>query len=165
MDAAEPVDERSRRSGQVGHPANLPATVEDDMWAVRSRHGERETIASRRRRFHGRDRGVDAAQTVPVNIYEAPEALVVLAALPAVTPEDVTVELRPGTLRFWARLRSAGPRDYLVNEWDYGGYEREIELPDGYGSGVEATLSNGQLAVRVLRGDTTTASITPSSHG
>ncbi len=94
-------------------------------------------------------------QPVPVNIYEAPEALVVLAPLPAVMPDDVTVELRPGTLRFWARLRSAGPRDYLVNEWDYGGYEREIELPDGYGSGVEATLANGQLAVRVLRGDTT----------
>ncbi|HET9443333.1 MAG TPA: Hsp20/alpha crystallin family protein [Acidimicrobiales bacterium] len=94
-------------------------------------------------------------QNVPVNVYEASGALVVVAPLPAVTPADVTVELKPGRLRFWARLRSAGPREYLVNEWDYGGYEREIDLPEGYGSGVEATLTNGQLAIRVLRGEPT----------
>jgi HSP20 family molecular chaperone IbpA len=94
-------------------------------------------------------------QSVPVNVYETPAALVVLAPLPAVTPKDVTVEVRPGSLRFWARLRSAGPRDYLVHEWEYGCYEREIDLPDGFGHGVEATLTNGQLAIRVLRGDST----------
>jgi HSP20 family molecular chaperone IbpA len=95
------------------------------------------------------------AQAVPVNVYEAPEALVVVAPLPAVQAQDVTVELRPGTLRFWAHLRSAAPREYLVHEWEYGGYERELELPDGFGGGVEASLANGQLVVRVLRGEGT----------
>ncbi|MBO0728010.1 MAG: Hsp20/alpha crystallin family protein [Acidimicrobiaceae bacterium] len=94
-------------------------------------------------------------QSVPVNVYETPAALVVLAPLPAVTANDVTIEIRPGTLRFWARLRSAGPRQYLVHEWEYGCYERQIELPAGFGGGVEASLANGQLAVRVLRGDYT----------
>lgn len=94
-------------------------------------------------------------QTVPVNVHEAPEALVVVAPLPAVAAEDVTIELRPGKLRFWAGLRSSGPRDYLVHEWEYGGYEREIDLPDGFGGGVEATLAKGQLAIRVLRGNAT----------
>jgi HSP20 family molecular chaperone IbpA len=92
-------------------------------------------------------------QSVPVNVYETPAALVVLAPLPAVTPKDVTVEVRPGSLRFWARLRSAGPRQFLLHEWEYGCFEREIDLPDGYGRGLEATLVNGQLAIRVLRGD------------
>lgn len=92
-------------------------------------------------------------QAVPVNIYESPNALVIVAPLPSVTAADVTIELRPGHLRFWAHLRSAAPRDYLVKEWDYGGYERQVELPDGYGGGVEASLANGQLAIRVLRGD------------
>ncbi len=91
-------------------------------------------------------------QKVPVNMYEASEALVIVAPMPAVRPEDVTVELRPGCLRFWAHLRSAGPREYLIHEWDYGGYEREIDLPDDYGSGVEASMANGQIAIRVLRG-------------
>ncbi|HLM64262.1 MAG TPA: Hsp20/alpha crystallin family protein [Acidimicrobiales bacterium] len=92
-------------------------------------------------------------QTVPVNVYEADAALVVVAALPAVQPGDVTIDLTPGMLRITAGLRSAAPRDYLVHEWDYGGYEREVDLPAGYGASAEATLANGQLAVRVLRGE------------
>src|SRR5215211_4376915 len=81
-------------------------------------------------------------QRVPVNVYETPAALVIVAPLPAVTPGDVNIEVGPGRLRFWAHLRSAGPRPMLVQEWEY----------DGYGAGVEATLTNGQLAIRVLRG-------------
>ena len=95
------------------------------------------------------------AQSVPVNVYEATGALVIIAPLPAVTAEDVTIELRPGALRFWAHLRSAGPRQYLVHEWDYGGYEREVEVPAEFGGGLEASLANGQLAIRVLRGPAT----------
>jgi len=101
-------------------------------------------------------------QRVPVNVHQTSEALVIVAPLPAVTPKDVTVELRPGSVRFWAHLRSAGPRDYLVHEWHYGGYEREIALPAGFGGGVEATLTNGQLAIRVLRGEPATLTIQPS---
>jgi len=103
-------------------------------------------------------------QRVPVNVHETTEALVIVAPLPAVTPKDVTVELRPGSVRFWAHVRSAGPRDYLVHEWHYGGYEREVDLPAGFGGGVEATLTNGQLAVRVLRGDPQSLTIQPG-HG
>jgi HSP20 family molecular chaperone IbpA len=105
-------------------------------------------------------------QPVPVNVYETSAALVVVAALPAVSADDVTIELRPGCLRFWSHLRSAAPRQYLVHEWEYGGYEREIDLPEGFGSGVEASLANGQLAIRVLRGDASdTITIHPSSPG
>ena len=46
-------------------------------------------------------------QSVPVNVYEASEALVVVAPLPAVTAGDVCVEVRPGdppTMRFWVVL-------------------------------------------------------------
>lgn len=91
-------------------------------------------------------------QSVPINVWEASDALVVVAALPAVQPEDVAIDLWPGKLRITASLRSAAPRDYLLHEWDYGGFERELDLPDGWGGGAEASLANGQLAVRVLRG-------------
>jgi HSP20 family molecular chaperone IbpA len=94
-------------------------------------------------------------QSVPVNVYETSKALVIVAPLPAVVPSDVTVELRPGTVRFWARLRSSGTRAYLVHEWEYGCYEREIGLPAGWGGGVEASLANGQLVVRVAHGEAT----------
>jgi HSP20 family molecular chaperone IbpA len=123
---------------------------------------------------HARHRDVVAAtaatertmrpQSVPVNAYETTGAVVVLAPLPAVTPDDVTVELDGSHLRFWAHLRSSGPREFLVHEWEYGGYERELDLPDGYAGGLEASLTNGQLAIRVLRGfGTGTRSITPTT--
>ncbi len=101
-------------------------------------------------------------QRVPVNVHETTEALVIVAPLPAVTAKDVTIELKPGAVRFWAHVRSAGPRDYLLHEWHYGGYEREVDLPAGFGGGVEATLTNGQLAIRVLRGESQTLTIQPS---
>jgi HSP20 family molecular chaperone IbpA len=91
-------------------------------------------------------------QQVPVNAYEASDALVIVAPLPAVQPEDVAIDLWPGRLRITASLRSAAPRRYLIHEWDYGGYERELDLPAGWGGGAEASLANGQLAVRVLPG-------------
>jgi HSP20 family molecular chaperone IbpA len=90
---------------------------------------------------------------------------VVVAPLPAVTAEDVTIEVRPGKLRFWAHLRSAGPRDYLMHEWDYGGYERELDLPEAYGGGVESSLANGQLAIRVLRGSVAESLTTKPNSG
>jgi len=91
-------------------------------------------------------------QTVPVNAYETTGALVVVAPLPAVTADDVTIEVHDRWLRFTALLRSAGPRDFLLHEWEYGGYERELDLPTGFGAGAEASLANGQLVIRVLRG-------------
>src|SRR5262245_43401210 len=96
------------------------------------------------------------SQRVPVNVYETSGALVVVSPLPAVTAQDVTIELRPGSLRFWAHLRSAPPREYLTHEWEYGGYEREVDVPEGYGGGGEASLAKGQTAIRVLRGQTDT---------
>jgi HSP20 family molecular chaperone IbpA len=106
-----------------------------------------------------------ASQRVPVNVYETTGALVVVCPLPAVTADDVTIELRPGQLRFWAHLRSAPEREYLTHEWEYGGYEREVELPLGYGGGAEASLANGQLAIRVFRGDTADlVSLKPTSR-
>ena len=91
-------------------------------------------------------------QWFPVNAHAAPKAFVVVAALPAVVPEDVMIELGPGILRIWARLRSSGPRGYVLHEWEYGGYEREIDVPQGFGGSLKASLTNGQLVVRVMRG-------------
>lgn len=99
---------------------------------------------------------VDAAtapQAVPVNMYEADQALVVVAALPGVTPGDVEISVDGRRLHIVASLRSAAPKDYLLNEWSYGPYERELDIPPGFGSDAQATLANGQLAIRVLRGD------------
>ncbi len=89
---------------------------------------------------------------VPVNMYEAEEALVVVAPLPGMMPNDITVEVDQGRLSIAATMRSAAPKDYLVHEWHYGPFERTVDLPDGFGGGGTATYGNGQLAVRLTRG-------------
>jgi HSP20 family molecular chaperone IbpA len=92
-------------------------------------------------------------QPVPVNMYETTEAVVVVAPLPAVMPSDVEVEVAGRTLTIRAALRTAAPKRYILSEWSYGPYERTVELPEGFGRSVDASMANGQLAVRVLRGD------------
>ena len=90
---------------------------------------------------------------VPVNVYEAGEALVVVAPLPGVQAEDVNVSVEGDQLRITAAMRSPAAKEYLVHEWHYGPYERVVSLPPGFGGGGTATFGNGQLAIRLTRGE------------
>ena len=91
-------------------------------------------------------------QSVPVNMYEAEEALVIVAPLPGVMADDVEVTIEPPYVQINAAMRTAAPKEYLLHEWHYGPYGRTVEIPAGYGSAASATFGNGQLAVRVERG-------------
>ncbi len=94
------------------------------------------------------------AQGVPVNMYEAEEALVVVAPLPGVMADDVTIEVDRRQLRIIAEARTLAPKRYLLHEWHYGPYERLVELPEGFEGDCLAHFGNGQLAVHVGRGGT-----------
>ena len=109
-----------------------------------------EVLASTREAQH---RLEETPQRVPINAYRTDAAFVIVTPVPGVSPEDVHVELRSGSVRFWTNVRSATTRTYEVHEWHYGGYERTIELPDGYGASVAISLGNGQLVIRVTAGE------------
>lgn len=94
-----------------------------------------------------------SAQRIPVNMYEAGEALVIVAPLPGVMPDDVEILVAPGHVRIEARLRAGAGKDYLLEEWTYGPYTRIVDIPTGWGATGQATLANGQLALRLLKGD------------
>jgi len=91
-------------------------------------------------------------QHVPVNVYETDEALVVVAPLPGVMAGDVEVRVKPGTLTISAAMRTAAPKNYLLHEWHYGPYRREVGIPDRFGAEIAASFGNGQLAVHLGRG-------------
>jgi HSP20 family protein len=91
-------------------------------------------------------------QTVPVNVYETDEALVVVGALPGVMADDIEVAVEPRRLAITATMRTAAPKDYLRHEWHYGPYFREVEIPDDFGAQVTASFGNGQLAIQLGRG-------------
>ena len=92
-------------------------------------------------------------QQVPVNMYETDGALVLVAPLPGVMPDDVRVRVHGTSATIEASMRTQAPKDYLLHEWHYGPYERTVEVPAGFAGGGEASFANGQLAVRLLRGD------------
>ena len=92
-------------------------------------------------------------QGVPVNMYEADQALVLVAALPGVMPDDITVSVKGTTATIRAGMRTPATKDYLLHEWHYGPFERTVDIPDGFAGGAEASFGNGQLAVRILRGE------------
>ena len=94
-------------------------------------------------------------QPVPVNMYEAEDAVVIVAPLPGVMPADIAVAVDPPEVRIEAAMRTAAPKNYLLHEWHYGPYLRTLEVPAGYGGAVSASFGNGQLAVRIEKGDAT----------
>ena len=93
------------------------------------------------------------AQTVPVNMYETEGAIVIVAPLPGVMADDVDVTVEDASVAIHAAMRTAAPKDYLLHEWHYGPYERTLDLPEGYGGEAEGSFGNGQLALRVKKGE------------
>ena len=92
-------------------------------------------------------------QHVPLNMYETHGALVVVAPLPGVMADDVEVTVEDSEVRISAGMRTPAEKDYELHEWHYGPFERTVPIPDEFGGPVAATFGNGQLAVRVERGD------------
>lgn len=95
----------------------------------------------------------DAVQRVPVNVYPTTDALVIVAPMPGVMADDVSITLDGNTIDIRAELRTEAPKPYLVHEWDYGHFARSLQLPEGFGGAALASLGHGQLAVRIERGD------------
>jgi HSP20 family protein len=111
--------------------------------------------------FHGRggENGGNA-QSVPVNIFESNDILMVTAAMPGVQEEDIDVTARGNTLVIEARERGdlkpeeTGKR-YIRHEWRYGPYHRMVELPYAVDAdSADANLGNGVLTVRLNKAAT-----------
>jgi HSP20 family protein len=103
--------------------------------------------------------GSAGAQSVPVNIFEAEEILMILVPMPGLKDEDVDITVRGNSLtvegRERADLKPDSGKRYLRHEWRYGPYRRMIELPYAVdANSAEATLGNGVLTVRLQKAET-----------
>ena len=92
-------------------------------------------------------------QRVPVNMYETEGAVVLVMPLPGVMADDVTIDIEDDRVHVNATERSAAEKDYLAHEWHYGPYERMVAVPKEFRGAASATFGNGQLALRIERGD------------
>ncbi len=93
---------------------------------------------------------------IPVDLFEAPDAVEITAYLPGVRREDVKIELAAGVLVLRAEraLPQAGEGRFLQVESPYGHFERHIAVGTGVqADGAEATWRDGTLTVRLPKSD------------
>lgn len=86
---------------------------------------------------------------IPVNLFENDRELIVLAPMPGVAPEDISIEVTDaGRLTLSAAQHGEGQDRiaYVTREWSYGPYERAIDLP----CAVDATRANLSFGNGVL---------------
>jgi HSP20 family protein len=101
------------------------------------------------------------ATAVPVNVFENDRELMVVAPMPGVAPEDISIDVTDGgglTLRAMEHGPGQERIRYLLREWSYGPYERRIDLP----CPVDATranvsFGNGVVAISFPKADRLTA--------
>jgi HSP20 family protein len=91
------------------------------------------------------------ATAVPVNLFENDRELMVVAPMPGVAPEDISLDVTDdGHLTLRAARHGDGQERiaYLTREWSYGPYERTIELPCAVDARrANVTYGNGVLSI------------------
>jgi HSP20 family molecular chaperone IbpA len=104
---------------------------------------------------------------VPVNMYETEGAVVLVLPLPGVMADDISIDTEDTRVHVNAAERTPAEKDYLSHEWHYGPYERMVTVPEGFGGPASATFGNGQLALRIERGEGRDGRVvvTPSTAG
>ncbi len=98
---------------------------------------------------------------VPINLFENDRELMVVAPMPGVAPEDISIDVTDdGHLSLRAAQRGEGQERiaYLLREWSYGPYERTIALPCGVDARrANLTYGNGVLSITFPKADATSA--------
>jgi HSP20 family protein len=89
------------------------------------------------------------AGSLPLDVYETPQAFVVEASLPGLTADDVTITAQGDTLTIRGEARAAeasGERTWLLRERRMSPFQRSIEFPSPIDPDrAEAHFENGVL--------------------
>ena len=89
-------------------------------------------------------------QTVPVQIHQAEDRIVLAAPMPGLEPEDISVVIAGNKVSIQGEYRGSRQEqgDLLVSEWTIGPYSREIILPQPVdGALTNASYGNGVLVL------------------
>jgi HSP20 family protein len=98
---------------------------------------------------------------VPINLFDNERELMVVAPMPGVAPEDISVDVTDGgsmTIRAAQHGEGQERIEYLLREWSYGPYERTIDLPCAVDAGrANLTYGNGVLSITFPKATATRA--------
>src|SRR5436309_15920152 len=98
-------------------------------------------------------------QSLPVKLYRMHDHLTVAAPMPGLEPEDILVEVtEQGQLIIHGDVRGTlkDAKEVLLNEWNVGGYHRELTLTEAVdGEHANVTYGNGVLVIALLSSQST----------
>jgi HSP20 family protein len=92
----------------------------------------------------------DEPQSVPINVFETENELMVVAAMPGLEADNIDIRVEDQYLTIRAEKRGPGQERlrYLRREWSYGPYERTIEVPMNVDAErANATYGNGIVTI------------------
>jgi HSP20 family protein len=86
----------------------------------------------------------------PVDIYEAPGELVLMADLPGVSRENLEVHVDDGTLTIQAKAEHTVPGEPIYREFELSGFFRQFELSDEIDTEkIKAEMKHGVLTLHL----------------
>lgn len=91
------------------------------------------------------------ARTMPLEVYETPDSLVVKALVPGIAPDSLDVQFNQGVLTIHAKTEPPQAHDdwtWFIREIGYGEYTRSLSLPTQIDvDGVQTGFENGILTL------------------
>lgn len=86
----------------------------------------------------------------PVDIYETPDALVMMADLPGVSKDGLEVRVDDNVLTIRGKAAHAVPGEAIYREYDLANFFRQFELNEEIDQGkISAELAHGVLTLRL----------------
>ena len=90
----------------------------------------------------------------PVDIYETPEGLVLLADMPGVAPSDLEVRLEENILTIKGKAKHAIDKEPTYREFELVNFFRQFELSEHVDrEKIAARLNNGVLMLQLPRAE------------
>jgi|SRR6266403_1256785 HSP20 family protein len=90
----------------------------------------------------------------PVDIYETPEGLVLLADMPGVAPSDLEVRLEENILTIQGKAKHAIDKEPIYREFELVNFFRQFELSEHVDQEkIAARLNNGVLMLQLPRAE------------
>lgn len=92
---------------------------------------------------------------LPLDIYTTKDAIVIRAAVPGVTPDEVEITVEGSTVTIRGETKpTAGDMNYLLQEQRYGPFARSIDLAiPVQADKAEASFKNGVLTLTVPKAE------------
>jgi HSP20 family protein len=99
--------------------------------------------------------GTEYPALLPVDAYATDDALVLLASVPGLKPDELSVTYEDGTLTIQGALKPAtDEKNYLLRERVTGRFERTLKINTPIDSDkIEATFENGVLTLKLPKAE------------